>query len=211
MLFIVDYGMGNLRSVQKAFAALGVLAQLTTDPTEVERASAIVVPGVGAFGQAMENLNKAGLAAAIRQQAERGTPLLGICLGLQILFEGGEEAPGVAGLGILPGTAPRLPELGAEEGPPLKVPHVGWNQVRLVNRDPLLAGIPDGSFFYFVHSYYVQPTDTTVVKAVCQYGLTFPAVLHLDNVVATQFHPEKSGAVGLTLLKNFVEVFKLNR
>ncbi|MCL4426482.1 MAG: imidazole glycerol phosphate synthase subunit HisH [Firmicutes bacterium] len=236
MLTIVNYGMGNLRSVEKAFGSLGVPTKLTSDPEEVEKATALVVPGVGAFGQAMQNLREGGLIPVIRAAAEKGKPILGICLGMQILFETGEESPGVQGLGILAGTAPRLPDSKVSSADPgrfpgtifseerglassapsgtlerIKIPHVGWNQIRLLAPDPLFEGISDGTFFYFVHSYIVRPADPTLVKAVCRYGSDFPAILRSDDVVACQFHPEKSGAAGLILLRNLIQIFKLNR
>ncbi len=231
---IVDYGMGNLRSVQKGFERVGVEAQVTSDPRQVRRAPAVVLPGVGAFATAMANLERTGLAEAVLACVQAGKPLLGICLGLQLLFEESEERfapPGGAtagwplagrmaaaelaaaatatdgaegqplprGLGLLRGRVRRLPA-------GLKVPQIGWNQIRRRGEPPLFAGIPDGSYVYFVHSYYVDPVDPGVVATTTEYGLEFCSSVWAGNLHAIQFHPEKSSRVGLAILRNFGRV-----
>jgi glutamine amidotransferase len=198
---IVDYGMGNLRSVQKGFARVGHAASITGDPDEVAAADKVVLPGVGAFGDAMRELLSRGLVTPLRETAESGKPFLGICLGLQLLFEVGYEGGRHEGLGILAGEVVRF-----ELPPPFKVPHMGWNQLRIRRPVPLLAGLDDGAYVYFVHSYYAVPRDSQVVAAEAVYGEPFAAVVRRDNIVATQFHPEKSQAVGLRMLENFAEL-----
>jgi len=199
MIVIVDYGMGNLRSVQKGLAKAGFEAIISADPEVVGGARGLVLPGVGAFGDAMTNLAEQGLDQAIRRFAGSGRPFLGICLGLQLMFESSEENGWHAGLGLLQGRVVRLPE-------GLKIPHMGWNALRQLRTEPVLAGIPEETYFYFVHSYYVQPTDPAVVAAVTDYGLEVPAVVSRDNLIGIQFHPEKSSAWGLRILKNFGEL-----
>ncbi|MDI3280040.1 MAG: imidazole glycerol phosphate synthase subunit HisH [Bacillota bacterium] len=201
MIAIIDYGMGNLRNVERAFRRLGIPAVVTGDRREVEKASALVLPGVGAFTAAMENLRRAGLEVVIREAVEGGRPFLGICLGLQLLFEESEEgAEGGArprGLGLLPGRVVRF-----KEG--LKVPQIGWNQLHILRPEaPELQGIEEGSFFYFVHSYYALPADPGTVAATTDYGVSFASAVWRDNLFAVQFHPEKSSRAGLTLLANF--------
>lgn len=198
---IIDYQMGNLRSVQKAFERVGWPAAITSDPRELASADKLVLPGVGAFGDAMAELSRRGLVEPIREAIAAGKPFLGICLGLQLLFEVGYEGGEHAGLGILPGKVVRF-----ELPPPLKVPHMGWNRVTIRRRAPVWEGIADGTFFYFVHSYYVVPEDPAVVALECDYGGPFCAAVWHQNVFATQFHPEKSQAAGLQLLKNFAEL-----
>ena len=202
MITIVDYGMGNLRSVAKALEHLGASATLTSDPGEIARAEKLVLPGVGAFGAAMTELKRRQLVEPIRKAIGSGTPYLGICLGLQLLFESSEEAPGVAGLGLLAGTVKKFRD------PSLKVPHMGWNQIARAKtaglQDHLLEGIPDGSYCYFVHSYYAQPSDETLVTLRTAYGMPFASMVARERLFATQFHPEKSQAVGLRLLENFL-------
>jgi len=195
MLAIIDYGMGNLRSVQKGFEHAGFAARIVNDAAEVERAKALVLPGVGAFRDAMANLAGAGLLGPLARAVEAGKPLLGICLGFQLLFEESEEWGHCRGLGFLPGRVVRL----AGEG--LKVPHMGWNAVRQRGSSPLWTGIPDGSYFYFVHSYYVAPG--THAAGVTDYGAPIMAACARDNVYGVQFHPEKSSRLGLALLANF--------
>jgi len=201
MIAVVDYGMGNLRSVSKALEHLNARVQVTSDPNELKRADKIVVPGVGAFPAAMRELSARGLVEPIKDAVASGKPYLGICLGLQVLFERGEEGEGAAGLGLLPGTVKRL-----TAAPPLKIPHMGWNQVCRTSQDgcSLLEGIPDGSFFYFVHSYAADPRDRSVVTLESDYGGRFPAMISRGRLFATQFHPEKSQALGLRVLQNFL-------
>lgn len=201
MIAIVDYGMGNLRSVQKAFEKIGVTARIVPFPRDLKRARGIVLPGVGAFGQAMENLRAMGWDAALRESVTRGMPLLGICLGMQLLFESSEEMGQHEGLGILRGTVKRF------DGT-LKVPHMGWNVVRAKHASPLLNNIPDGSYAFFVHSYYCVPRDESIVLATTDYGIKFASIVGHANVFGAQFHPEKSQHVGLRLLENFSALIK---
>jgi glutamine amidotransferase len=201
-IVIVDYGMGNLRNVQKAFEHIGVGARISSRVADVDRADGVVLPGVGAFGDAMSNLNAAGLVEPLRRVASESRPLLGICLGLQLLFDESVEMGCHRGLGILPGRVVRF-------GPELKVPHIGWNQLHIVDRRTqraLLDGIPDNSYAYFVHSYYVQAADPSCVLATTWYGIEFASVVGKDNVFGAQPHPEKSQEVGLRLLKNFAKM-----
>jgi glutamine amidotransferase len=202
MIAIIDYGMGNLRSVQKALQKAGAEAEIYATPEGLERAEALVLPGVGAFGQGMENLRARGFLPAIHQRVENGTPLLGICLGLQLLFEESEEMGRHKGLGLFPGLVKRFGA--APGGEPLKVPHIGWNQIHPVRPSALLEGIPAGSYAYFVHSYYAEPRDESVILATTDYGLDFASVVGRDHIFGLQFHPEKSQAVGLRMLQNFV-------
>lgn len=197
---IVDYGMGNLRSVQKAFEHLGASARVTSSPAAVRRAGALVLPGVGAFGDAMRELRRRHLVEPILERIRAGVPFLGLCLGLQLLFETSEEAPGVKGLGVLRGRVRRIPRRPAS----LKVPHMGWNQLERTNGSVLLRGVRDGDFVYFVHSYYADASDPGVVAAWTTYGCRFPSVVTAGHVAATQFHPEKSQKVGAMILKNFL-------
>ncbi|MGB9886194.1 MAG: imidazole glycerol phosphate synthase subunit HisH [Moorellales bacterium] len=199
MLAVIDYGMGNLRSVHKALERLGYAAVITSDPHKVERARGIVLPGVGAFADAARRLAELGLDQVIRRAVAAGRPFLGICLGLQLLFEGSEENGWHEGLGIFPGRVRRL-------GPGLKVPHMGWNQVEQVRPSPLFAGIPDGTPFYFVHSYYADPADPDLVLARTDYGGRFACTVGRGAVFGVQFHPEKSSRWGLKLLSNFGEM-----
>ncbi len=200
MIAIIDYQMGNLRSVQKAFERVGHPAVVTSDPADLERADRIVLPGVGAFEDAIAELRRRELVEPLRQAIEAGKPFLGVCLGLQLLFEVSYEGGRHEGLGVLPGEVVRF-DLPAE----YKVPHMGWNQARIVRRAPALEGIPDGAYFYFVHSYYVVPREPEVTAIEVEYGRPFCAAVWRDNLFATQFHPEKSQADGLRLLKNFAE------
>lgn len=205
LITIVDYGMGNLRSVQKAFEHIGAAAAVSSDPEAIEAAPAVVLPGVGAFGDAMANLRRAGLVEPIRRAIGDGRPLLGICLGQQLLFEESEEMGRHQGLGVFRGRVLRFSEGAADERKPirLKVPHIGWNQIHLRRPSPLLAGVMDGDFVYFVHSYYVAPADPQVILATTDYGVDFASVVGRDNVFGIQFHPEKSQDVGLRILRNF--------
>ncbi len=198
---IVDYGMGNLRSVQKAFERLGLRAEITDVPERVLAAERLVVPGVGAFGDAIQELERRGLVKPILKFIESGRPFLGICLGLQLLFEKSYENGVHKGLGLLRGDVVRF-ELPSE----FSIPHMGWNQVRQECPTPLMRDIPDESYFYFVHSYYVVPTDPEVVAGTTEYGVRFCSMIRQDNVFATQFHPEKSQSLGLQLLRNFAGV-----
>jgi len=200
LIAIVDYGMGNLRSVQKALEHLGRSAVITQDPEVIDAAEKVVLPGVGAFGAAMNNLERLGLVEPVMDAALSGKPFLGICLGMQLLLKESEEQGLFRGLGIIPGRVVRF-----ENRPGLKVPHMGWNVLNVKRRCKLLDGIPDGSRVYFVHSYYPIPSDE-YVAATSDYGVRFCSVISYDNINATQFHPEKSGAVGLRILANFSEV-----
>jgi imidazole glycerol-phosphate synthase subunit HisH len=198
MIAIIDYGMGNLRSVSKAFEAVGHKAVVTRDVAAIKNASHVVLPGVGAFGDCMANLERFDLVEPIRSAIQSGKPFLGICLGLQLLFTESEEFGMHKGLGIIPG---RVRRFGSD--PSLKVPHMGWNQVNVQRACPLFEGIADGSNWYFVHSYFVDPSDRTITATTTTYGVPFASSIWKDNIVACQFHPEKSQAVGLRLIKNF--------
>ncbi len=200
MITIVDYGMGNLRSVQKAFESLGLQAQTSEDPDVVRKAAQVVVPGVGAFPDAMAHLRERGMDAAVQEVAKAGTPLLGVCLGMQLFFDHSEEYGDHEGLGLFPGRVLKFPDDLAWQGERLKVPHMGWNELRV--RHPALREL-DGMHVYFVHSYYVAAANDAHVAATCEYGIEFCAMASRDNIVAAQFHPEKSGAVGLRLLELF--------
>ena len=200
MIAIIDYGMGNLRSVQKGFEHVGAVARITRDVAQIESADGVVLPGVGAFGACMENLRRYGLVDVVRRVIDRGTPFLGICLGLQLLFEESEEFGPVQGLGVLRGRCVRFrPGAGGD----LRIPHMGWNQLQMRRRVPQLDGIDDGAFVYFVHSYYVVPEDRDLAVATTPYGGDFVSAVARDNVFACQFHPEKSQRVGLRILENF--------
>lgn len=221
MIAIVDYGMGNLRSVQKALEKLGHPAVVTASPKEVRAAERVILPGVGAFGAAMANLERPteegpSLAEAVREAIDAGKPFLGICLGMQLLLSESEELGRFAGLDLIPGRvvkfdfrshagrAPSPSPLGSAEATrQLKIPHMGWNALTIKREAPLLEGVPSGAMVYFVHSYYCVPDDPAVVAATADHGGPFCAVLWRGHVVATQFHPEKSGAVGLRMLDNF--------
>jgi glutamine amidotransferase len=195
---IIDYGMGNLRSVQKGFERVGFSAEVTRDPRRIETADGVVLPGVGAFAACMHNLRAYGLIDSVRRVIAAGTPFLGICLGMQLLFEESEEFGPVRGLGIFPGRVVRFADT-----PDLKVPHMGWNQIRKTQSVPHLAGVDDGAFVYFVHSYYVVPTDPSLAATTTRHGVEFTSAIARGNVFATQYHPEKSQAVGLRILANF--------
>jgi glutamine amidotransferase len=208
-LVIIDYGMGNLRNVQKAFEHMGIEARISSLPAELDRADGWVLPGVGAFGDAMENLHQAGLVEPIRSGVARGKPLLGICLGLQLLFEESNEMGVHRGLGVLSGRVIRFEDGVEHAGQKLKVPHVGWNQFHITGqgrKSPLLEGVADGSYAYFVHSYYVVPAEREDLLATTDYGIDFGSVVGRGNVFGAQPHPEKSQEVGLKLLRNFAQI-----
>lgn len=201
MIAILDYDAGNIKSVEKAFALLGQETILTRDFSEIAKADKVVLPGVGSFGDAMEHLKKYELDKASYEFINSGKPFLGICLGLQLLFDGSEESNGVQGLGVLKGAIKRIPS-----EPGLKIPHIGWNSLELSNDGKLFKGLTNGAFVYFVHSYYLQAEDEYIVKASTEYGAHIHASVEKDNVFACQFHPEKSSTVGLSILKNFAEL-----
>ncbi|MCC8029616.1 MAG: imidazole glycerol phosphate synthase subunit HisH [Lachnospiraceae bacterium] len=201
MIAIIDYDAGNLKSVKKALAYLGEESIITREPEEILRADKVILPGVGSFGDAMEHLTELGLVPVIREAAERQIPFLGICLGLQLLFESSEESSGAEGLGILKGRIVRIPD---REG--LKIPHIGWNSLKLKHNGRLFAGFDGEPYVYFVHSYYLEAEDEQIVKASAEYSAHIHASVEQGNVFACQFHPEKSGAAGLRILRNFCEV-----
>ena len=201
MIAIIDYDAGNIKSVEKALLLLGEEVKITDDAQEILSADKVVLPGVGAFGDAMGNLERRGLVPVIRETVEKGTPFLGICLGRQLLFERSDEAPGVAGLGILPGEILRIP---SKEG--LKIPHMGWNSLRLEHGGRLFDQVSEQSYVYFVHSYYLKAGEEEIVKASTEYGVHIHASVEKGNVFACQFHPEKSSEVGLRILSNFVNI-----
>lgn len=197
---IIDYGMGNLRSVQKGFERVGTPAEITRDAARIESAPGVVLPGVGAFGACMENLRGLDLVEPVRRVIARGVPFLGICLGMQLLFEESEEFGPVRGLGIFPGRCVRFRDSGDAD---LRIPHMGWNQIHKRRDVPHLSGIPDGCFVYFVHSYHVVPHDPDLAVTATEYGGEFVSAVARDNVFACQFHPEKSQRAGLQILQNF--------
>ncbi len=202
MIGIIDYGMGNLGSVKKAFEYLDIPTAIISDAKGLKNSSALVLPGVGAFGDAMENLNRSGMIETLLDEVKKGKPFLGICLGLQLLFLESEEDQGVKGLDLVPGLVKRF------EGN-MKIPHVGWNSVRWQKDSLLFKGIPSDSYFYFVHSYYVIPSMQEVISAQTTYSdISFTAAVEQENTFAVQFHPEKSGEWGLAILKNFGELMK---
>ncbi|MBD5544317.1 MAG: imidazole glycerol phosphate synthase subunit HisH [Lachnospiraceae bacterium] len=200
MIAIIDYDAGNIKSVEKALQALGEEAVTTRDKDTILHADKVILPGVGAFGDAMEKIHKYGLYEVIHQVVEQKTPFLGICLGLQLLFERSEESKGVEGLSILKGEILRIPEK-----QDLKIPHIGWNSLKFPNVGRLFRGISEESYVYFVHSYYLKAKEEEIVTATTEYGTLIHASVEKDNVFACQFHPEKSSAVGLHILKNFIE------
>jgi imidazole glycerol-phosphate synthase subunit HisH len=199
LIAIIDYGMGNLRSVTNALEKLGADAVVTRDKKVIKASKAIILPGVGAFGKCIENLKKLELLDFIKQTIEEGKQYLGICLGMQVLFESSEEAPGIAGMGVLKGTVPRFTGN-------IKIPHMGWNNINIVKETNILQGIEKSEYFYFVHSYYCSPDDKGIVATTTPYGGEFVSSVQKDNIFACQFHPEKSQRVGLRLLHNFVNI-----
>lgn len=201
MVAIIDYDAGNIKSVEKAVALLGHEFLLTRDRDEILSSDHVILPGVGAFGDAMEKLHRYGLVSVIGEVVQKKIPFLGICLGLQLMFESSEEAPGVEGLGLLPGKILRIPD---KEG--LKIPHIGWNSLTFPNQGRLFQGIAENAYVYFVHSYYLQADDPQIVKAAAAYGTLIHASVERDNLFACQFHPEKSSDVGMKILKNFLEI-----
>ena len=201
MIAIIDFNAGNLKSVEKALHLLGEETVITRSFQEIEAADKVILPGVGAFGDAMEQLKKYELDKVIREVAAQGKPFLGICLGLQLLFEGSDESQGVEGLHILDGQVFRIPD-----APGLKIPHIGWNSLELANDGRLFQGIEKGAYVYFVHSYYLKAANEQIVKATTEYSTHIHASVEQGNVFACQFHPEKSGAVGLSILKNFADL-----
>jgi glutamine amidotransferase len=203
MIAIIDYGMGNLRSVQKGFEKVGYEAVVTSDPKVVLEADRVVLPGVGAFPDCIRNLEQGGFVEPILKVLHDGRPFLGICLGLQLLFTESEEFGIHKGLDVIPGRVVRFPEGMTEDEEELKVPHMGWNQVSIKRCPPAFNGISDGTNFYFVHSYYVEPEDPSVIATTTSYGIEFCSSIWKDNIVATQFHPEKSQEKGLAILRNF--------
>lgn len=203
MIAVLDYGAGNLQSVVKALQFIGCDPVVTADPEQLKSTSAAILPGVGAFGDAMGCLKKSGLVQPVLDFIDSGKPFLGICLGLQLLFEGSEEAPGVSGLGVLKGKIYRIPD-----APGLKIPHIGWNSLDLKNREGLFSGLEEHPYVYFVHSYYLKADDRDVVTATAGYGVTIDASVRRGNLFATQFHPEKSGKTGLAMLRNFAAMIR---
>ena len=201
MIGIIDYDAGNIKSVEKALAYIGEETIVSRDPEVLLKADKAILPGVGSFGQAMENLHRYNLVPVIKDMVKNNTPFLGICLGLQLLFEKSEESPGVEGLGILKGEILRIP---AAEG--LKIPHMGWNNIRFPNKGRLFAGVPEDAYVYFVHSYYLKAQDEKIVTATTEYGTHIHASVESGNLFACQFHPEKSSHVGLQILKNFAKL-----
>ena len=201
MVAIIDYDAGNIKSVEKAVNALGYEAVVTRDRSSILNAEHVILPGVGAFGDAMKKLHSYGLVEVIREVAANRTPFLGICLGLQLMFESSEEAPGVEGLSLLKGRIVRLPD--TED---LKIPHIGWNSLKYPNPGRLFAGIPEDSYVYFVHSYYLQAGEPEIVKATTEYGALIHASVEKGNIFACQFHPEKSSEVGMKILENFLKI-----
>lgn len=203
MIALIDYDAGNLKSVEKALQLIGEDVTATRDPDEILKADKVILPGVGCFGDAMENLHHFGLVPVIHEVVSRKIPFLGICLGLQLLFERSEESPGVEGLGILKGEILRIPS-----GDGLKIPHMGWNNLSFPHKGRLFRGIDEHSFVYFVHSYYLKARDEKIVTAATEYGTCIHASVEKENVFACQFHPEKSSHVGLQILRNFAEISK---
>lgn len=201
MIAIIDYGAGNLQSVKKALDFIGAENIITDDPEKIKSADKVLLPGVGSFGDAMYSMEKSGLVETVKECALSGKPFLGICLGLQLLFEESEESPGVKGLGIFKG---KIKKFSSDMG--LKIPHIGWNSLEIKQNDTLFKDIPENSYVYFVHSYYLHAEDENDIATVTNYGIDFHSAVGKNNVFATQFHPEKSGDVGLQILRNFASM-----
>ena len=206
MIAIIDYDAGNIKSVEKALQFLGEDVCVTGDAETILNADKVILPGVGSFGDAMEKLHRYGLVSVIKEVVKREIPFLGICLGLQLCFESSEETPGVEGLGILKGKVKRIPE---SDG--IKVPHIGWNSLKFPNPSRLFSGIDEDSYVYFVHSYYLEAADESIVAASTEYGTYIHAAVEKENIFACQFHPEKSSDVGLSILRNFDQIGKENK
>ena len=206
MIAIIDYDAGNIKSVETAFALLGEEVVLSRDREEILSADRVVLPGVGSFGDAMGNLNRYGLVPVIHEVAEKQIPFLGICLGLQLMFEESEESPGVEGLGLLKGKILHIPK---QEG--LKIPHMGWNSLHIQNQGRLFDGIPEETYVYFVHSYYLKADEPSVVKATTEYSTQIHASVEKGNLFGCQFHPEKSSTMGLKMLENFTNIHREGR
>ncbi len=201
MIAIIDYGAGNLQSVKKALDFIGAESVITDNPEIINACDKILLPGVGSFGDAMDSMNKKGLVETVKTNALSGKPFLGICLGLQLLFEESEETPNVKGLGIFKGKIKKFPnDIG------LKIPHIGWNSLEIRQTDTIFKDVPENSYVYFVHSYYLQADDENDVATVTNYGIDFHSAVGKNNIFATQFHPEKSGEVGLQILRNFANM-----
>lgn len=205
MTAVIDYDAGNIKSVEKALLKLGEEAVITRDRDVIRNADRVILPGVGAFGDAMNKLRFYGLEEIIHEVVAEGIPFLGICLGLQLMFERSDESDGVRGLGLLPGKVLRIPD---DAG--VKVPHIGWNSLRFPNKGKLFLGIPEESYVYFVHSYYLQAEDESIVTATTEYGTLIHASVEKDNIFACQFHPEKSSDVGLKILENFIRIDRIS-
>ena len=207
MISIIDYDAGNIKSVEKAIEFLGEEVEITSDKEKILASDGVILPGVGAFGVAMEKLHSRNLAHTIKEYAKTGKPFLGICLGLQLLFDESDETPGVKGLGLLEGKIKRIPSE-YENGTTLKVPHIGWNSIDINPSSKLMKGIPSDSYVYFVHSFYLEAANPSDVIATTEYGVKIHAAVERDNIMETQFHPEKSSDVGLKILSNFIAMTK---
>lgn len=202
MIAVIDYGAGNLQSVVKALHFIGCDCMITNNKQELLSASGAILPGVGSFGDAMDCMNRSGAADGVLSFVKTGKPLLGICLGLQLLFDSSEESPNARGLGLLKGSIRKIPDADGT----LKIPHMGWNSLELCRRDGIFQGLPDNPYVYFVHSYYLTAEDESIVSAKTQYGTSIDAAVAFENIYATQFHPEKSGKLGLQILRNFAAI-----